>query len=68
VAITGTVEGPAVRFSTDGTTWEEVPNFIQPDQLARATAAATDGSTVIILGGTDEADAHFVWVGTPVTD
>jgi len=68
VAITGTLEGPALRFSTDGTTWEEVPNFIQPDQLARATAVATDGSTVIILGGTDEADAHFVWVGTPITE
>lgn len=68
LAITGTLEGPAVRFSADGATWEEVPNFVQPDRLARATAAATDGSTVIILGGTDEADAHFVWLGTPITD
>jgi len=68
MAITGTLEGPAVRFSADGTTWEELPSFIRPDRLARATAAATDGSTVIILGGTDEADAHFVWLGTPITD
>jgi hypothetical protein len=68
LAITGTLEGPAVRFSTDGVTWEEVPNFIQPARLARATAAATDGETIIILGGTDEADAHFVWVGRPVTE
>jgi hypothetical protein len=47
---------------------EEVSNFVQPHRLARATAAATDGSTVIIVGGTDEADAQFVWLGTPIDE
>jgi hypothetical protein len=68
LAFTGAVDGPSVRFSVDGTTWEELRSLILPDVVARASAAATDGSTVILLGSTDEGDAHFVWVGRRGTE
>jgi hypothetical protein len=68
LAITNALDGPSVRFSADGTTWEEVADFVQADRPARASAAATDGSTVVILGGTLEADANYAWVGTPLSE
>jgi hypothetical protein len=34
--------------------------------VTRVSAVATDGANVILLGGTDEGDAHFVWLGRPL--
>lgn len=64
--ITGALDGPTVRFSTDGVSWSEDASFPLPDVVTRVSAVATDGTNVILLGGTDEGDAHFVWVGRPL--
>jgi hypothetical protein len=68
LSIIGGADGPSVRFSADGTTWEELPNFVQPDRLAFANAAATDGSSILIVGSTLEADANFAWIGRPIPE
>ena len=67
LSITGAVSGPQVHFSGDGASWEVAGSLPLPNVVARASAAASDGSTVIILGSTAEADAHFVWLGHPRT-
>lgn len=63
LCITGALEGPSLRTTDDAVTWTEETGFVHPEVVTRATAAATDGTTILILGGTDEADAHFAWLG-----
>lgn len=68
LAITGALDGPEVRFSTDGVNWSDDPSFPLPDVVTRVSAVAGDGATVMLLGGTNEGDAHFVWTGRPASD
>jgi len=61
--ITTGFDGPQITFSEDGVAWDSEPALELPEVLVHASAVASDSSDVVILGSTEEMDAHYVWLG-----